>query len=143
MGYKLLTVIFFCALTVGANSKFEDIDRLIEKVKVQRHGLTKEQIAKLKNPFIDQRTLKKIVIKQKIIKHKKRRFSFRLLSIFDNRAKINGHWYKLGAKIGKYRLTYIDPNRAFVILSAKGKQLRLFLHRHKHSLLKITDGRKK
>lgn len=143
MGHKLLIVILACTLAVGAKSKFEDIDQLIEKVKVQRQGLTKEQIAKLKNPFIDQQTLKKVVIKQKIIKAKKKRFVLRLLSIFNDRAKINDRWYKVGAKIGSYRLSYIDPNHAFVILSAKGKQLRLFLHKRKHSLFKISDGRKK
>ncbi len=145
MGHKLLIALFGCILTLSANNQFEDIDKLIEKIKIPRHGLTKEQIAKLKNPFIDQRTLKKIVIKQKIIKMKRKKFTLRLLSIFDNRAKINGRWYKIGDKIGSYWLTYIDPNRAFVLLRAKGKQLRLFLHKHKRkrSLFQISEGRKK
>ncbi len=143
MGHKLLMIIVACTLMAGAKSKFEDIDRLIEKVKVQRQGLTKEQIAKLKNPFIDQRTLKKIVIEQKIVKAKKKRFVLRLLSIFNDRAKINGRWYKKGAKIGPYRLSYIDPNHAYVILQTKHKQLRLFLRKRKHSLFKISDGRKR
>ncbi len=147
MGHKLLIALFGCILiTLSAKSQFEDIDKLIEKIKIPRHGLTKEQIAKLKNPFIDQRTLKKIVIKQKIInKLKRKKFTLRLLSIFDNRAKINDRWYKIGDKIGSYRLSYIDPDQAFVILKAKGKQLRLFLHKHKYkrSLFQISEGRKK
>ncbi len=136
-------IIVACTLAAGAKSKFEDIDRLIEKIKIQRQGLTKEQIVELRNPFIDQQTLKKIVIKQKIVKTKKKKFILHLLSIFNDRAKINGRWYKKGAKIGSYRLSYIDPNHAYVILQTKHKQLRLFLRKQKHSLFKITNGRKR
>lgn len=113
-----------------ANSKYSDIDALIEKVKVQRVGLSPTQIAILKNPFIDEKKLKKVIKIQKIKKaRKKQRIVYRLSSIFDNRAKINGRWYRVGAKVGRYRLAFIDSIKGFVVLKNKNRSLTLFLHR--------------
>ncbi len=128
MGYKLL-IGALLATTLFA-SRYPDIDRLIEQVKVQREGLSKKEIAKLKNPFIDEEKLQKVIIKQKIIKKRKqRRVVYRLQSIFDRRVKINGRWYTLGSKVGKYHIFSINADKGYVVLKSKKETLRLFLSR--------------
>ncbi len=117
------------ALHTWANSKYPDIDKLIEKVKVQREGLEQKEIQKLKNPFIDEKKLTKIIK----IEKKKRAFKkihhkkvYRLYAIFDDRAKINGRWYRKGSRVGSYKLIAIEGKR--VLLKRGKRTLTLFLH---------------
>ncbi len=143
MGYKLLITLFL-SIALFAKSSFPDIDQLIEKVKLKRKGLDSSQIKILKNPFIDEKKLKKIVIIEKIKKKEKRKsLHLKLMAIFDKRAKINNRWYLLGQKIGSYRLVYINPYRAYVILKTRKNELRLFLHKKRKRLFKIENGRKR
>ncbi len=124
-----------------AQSKYPDIDRLIEQVKYKRVGLSQTQIAHLKNPFIDEKKLQKIILKQKIIRHiKRRRTTFYLASILNDRAKINGRWYSVGAKVGSYRLSYVDPLDGYVILKNRRRSLRLYMHRKRLHLIKFGSG---
>ncbi|NPA65071.1 MAG: hypothetical protein GXO16_08875 [Epsilonproteobacteria bacterium] len=110
--------------TVAQQSKYPDIDRLIEKVKEPRPGLPKEVIKKLKNPFVSEKKIEKIV---KVVKKrpKKRGIRLSLTSIFGNRARINGRWYKVGDRVAGYRLVHIGNN--YVVLKRGNKTLRLYL----------------
>ena len=109
---------------VAEQSRYPDIDRLIEKVKEPRPGLPKEMIRKLKNPFVSEKKIEKIV---KIVKKKPKRKGMRLslTSIFGNKARINGRWYRVGDKVGGYRLVHIGSN--YVILKQGKRTLRLYL----------------
>jgi len=137
MGIKLL-VVFLTTLSL-LWGKYPDIDRLIERVKVKRVGLSKEEIARLKNPFINKKKLRKVLKKHKTVRRKKKRFRASLQSIFNNRAKINGRWRRIGDRVGPYRLSSIDALRGFVILRKGRKELRLFLPKRKTSKLKLIS----
>ena len=139
MGNKLLIAALAAALAWG-NSHYPEIDQLIEKVKVKRVGLSSEEIKKLKNPFISEKKLKKIIKKAKTPKKTaKKRVYYKLYSIFNNRAKINGRWYRLGSKVGSYRLVSIGSDS--VLLRNKYRQLRLFLSKRKRKLIQIENWR--
>ena len=135
MGNKTLTILLFASVVALAESKYPQIDQLIEKVKTKRVGLKPEEIKKLKNPFINEKKLVKL--EHKIIHKKlsKRRVVFHLSSIFGDRARINGRWYKIGSKVGAYRLRNIGTN--YVVLARGKKVLRLYMHQRKRKLIKI------
>ncbi len=142
MGHKLLIPLAFVTFAFAAGPvHYPDIDKLIEQVKYKRIGLSKSEIAKLKDPFIDEKKLQKIIVKQKIIKHRKKvRVTYRLSSIMNDRAKINGRWYHVGQKVGSYRLAYVDPFKGFAVLKRGKRTLRLYLHRRKLRLIKFGSG---
>ena len=141
MGNKLL--IFCLPLILLAANRYPDIDNLIEKVKIRRHGLAESEIQVLKDPFIDETKLKKIVIKQKKLHgRKKQKTHLRLVSIFNNRIKINSKWYTLGAKIvGGYRIVRIDYNKKRVILKKGKKILKLYLTKRKKRFKLVSEGK--
>ena len=58
--------------------------------------------------------------------------SFFLDAIINKSALINGKWYKLNAKVGKYTLSSVD--KMSVILSYKGRQLLLSTATHNKKL---------
>lgn len=135
MGHKIL-IFFIGAFTLlFAQSRYPEIDSLIEKVKTKRVGLDKETIVKLKNPFVSEKKLSKIEHK-KLAKRSpyRKRWFFKLSSIFDKRARINGRWYKIGSKIGTYRLVHIGDN--YVVLATRKKELRLYLNKKKRKIIK-------
>ena len=140
MGNKLL--IACLPLLLVASQKYPDIDKLIEKVKVQRRGLSPEVIKKLKDPFIDEVKLKKIVIKQKILKKiKKQKLHLRLESIFNDRVKINARWYKVGSKVAGYQIVKIDYDKKSVLLKKGNKHLRLYLVKRKKRFRLVSGGK--
>ena len=137
MGNKTLAILLAISTFALSESKYPQIDQLIEKVKTKRVGLSQEEIKKLKNPFINKQNLTKLKEKVTLQDYniKKRKVYYRLSSIFGNRARINGKWYKIGSKIGLYHLSYIGDN--YVILSKKKKKLTLYLHKKHKTIFKI------
>ncbi len=139
MGNKLL-IIALSALFAWSNSQYPEIDKLIEKVKVKREGLKSEEIKKLKNPFVSEKKLIKIIKKTEIAKKTaKKRVYYKLYSIFNDKAKINGRWYKIGSKVGSYRLVSINSNS--VLLRKRNRQLRLYLSKRKRKLIHTINWR--
>ena len=142
MGNKFITLALSAAFAVAAaqqpTSKYPDIDRLIEKVKEPRPGLPKEVIKKLKNPFVSEKKIEKIVKTVKK-KPKPKSIKLRLTSIFGKKARINGRWYKVGDMVAGYRLVHIGSN--YVVLKKGQKTLRLFLgkKRSKKFIFKSTS----
>ncbi|NPA03603.1 MAG: hypothetical protein GXO61_01955 [Epsilonproteobacteria bacterium] len=137
MGIKLLAPLLAISLVWG---NYPDIDRLIEKVKVRRVGLSTKEIAQLKNPFISKKKLKKVIKVKKVKRTKKKRFRATLYSIFNNRAKINGRWRKIGDRIGPYRLVFINAKGGYVVLRQGRKELKLFLPRRTRKVNLISRG---
>ncbi|MRJ03165.1 MAG: hypothetical protein GXO19_02195 [Epsilonproteobacteria bacterium] len=134
MGYQSL-ILLLLSLSLAWGGGYPDIDQIIEKIKVPRQGLTREEIAKLKNPFIGDEKLH-AVINGKGTKRRKK-IVFRLESIFSNRARINGRWYRVGSKVGNYRLVAIGSRS--VVLQRGNRRIRLFLWKRtpKLKLIKI------
>ncbi len=136
MGNKLLiyilTVLFSFNISLIANSKLEKIDSIIEKIKVKRVGIDSTTIKKLKDPFYYKKEYKAQRIK-KINKKYKR--SYKLYAILNDKAKINRKWYKLGSKVGSYKL--VDICEKCVKLKKGRKVLTLYIPR-KSRKIKIS-----
>ena len=135
MGNKLLIFLLFFLINFSyANDSFKNIDNLIEKIKIKRVGLNSYEIKKLKDPFFYSNKRITLRAKRKLF-NKTIKPYYRLSAIFNDKAKINGRWYKIGSRVGKYRL--FDICRNYVKLKRNKKVLTLFLTK-KSKRVKIT-----
>ncbi|WP_281950834.1 hypothetical protein [Nitrosophilus kaiyonis] len=135
MGNKLLIsilIIFFGFSSLYANEELKKIDSLIAKIKVKRVGIDSKNIKKLKDPFYYEKKYKVERIKK--LKRKYKHY-YRLYAILNDKAKINRRWYKIGSKVGIYRLYKICDN--CVKLRKGNKVLTLFIPR-KSRKIKIS-----
>lgn len=137
MGYKLLktTILLFLLINFSyGNSDLKKIDNLIDKIKVKRVGLNSSEIKILKDPF---HYNKKAILKGKkrIYKRHFYKHYYRLYAIINDKAKIDGKWYKIGSQIGKYKLYNICHN--CVKLKKREKMLTLYIPK-KNRKIKIS-----
>ena len=117
------------------------VDEQIKAIKPPRTSISKAKINSIKNPFIflKKKAKKEAKLKTKSVissnnpkksttavsrnKISKQTTSFSLTAIINKSALINGKWYKLQSKVGKYTLSKVD--RTSVILKYKKKELLL------------------
>ncbi|MBC8236959.1 MAG: hypothetical protein H8E76_01900 [Helicobacteraceae bacterium] len=131
------------------------VDEQIQAIKPPRDGISKSKIDMVKDPFIflnkelKEKTSKKTLTANKSIISKKsfsesktnqiskQSTSFSLDAIINKSALINGNWYKLHSKVGKYTLSAV--NGTSIILSYKNKDL-LLTTRSKTKKLKFKNN---
>ncbi len=118
----------------------EDIkrfDSIFNEISKKRNGLNSATINAVKDPFVYKREIKKIVKTKngKTVKEKPKKAILKLFAIFNNKAKINGKWYRVRQKVGNYKVLRINKNS--VILRDGGKRITLFL-RKRDDKIKIT-----
>jgi hypothetical protein len=129
------------------------VDEQIEAIKPPREGLDEKQFSFLKDPFIFLKKnqtpkeekkitnrapqaipggslVSKTTVKKPLYKE------LTLIAVINNSALINSKWYKLGEKVGKYKLEQI--NRTNVILT-KGKKMLMLSTRTKNPNLKFKE----
>lgn len=135
MGSKLLRLllIFLFITQTFASDKIKEIDNIIEKIKTRRVGISKEAIKELKDPFFLSKKEKKLYENKKRVA-KSKRVNFKLYAIFNNKAKINSKWYKIGNKIKGFTLYKVCNN--CVKLKRNKRVVTLFLNK-KSSKIKI------
>jgi len=138
---KKLAILFIATITIlYAHTTVEEISQLVHKIKEERIGLRPAEIANAKDPFLYFKTrqikIRKSIVKKNIFftKHRKRR-EFVLSAILNDKAKINGKWYTLNDKIGRFKLARIGEN--FIVLRDKNNNLRLFLRHKKNRHIKF------
>jgi len=112
-------------------------DSLFEEISKKRKGINKAVINALKDPFVYKKEIKRIVQTKngKVIKTTPKKRVLKLLAIFNNKAKINGKWYRVNQKIDNYKLLKIRKNS--VILRDGGRRITLYL-RKRDDKIKIT-----
>ena len=108
---KHLTLLLF-----GVFINAEDIDTILSKITTKRvSNVEPETILATPSP------MPKLIIENNksngdsntsLLKAKEE--SFKLTAIINNSANINGKWYKLGQKIGSYRLEDIMDDSVFL-----------------------------
>ena len=129
-------MILFLLLSINLiANELKWVDEQIQAIKPTRNGITKAKINSIDNPFI---SIKKIDDKKKVSSTNSNKTSpgktnadivvkkdIRLVldAIINNYALINGKWYQLNSKVGKYTLS--DINRKSIILRYKSKELLL------------------
>ncbi|MDB2562170.1 hypothetical protein N9X61_01050 [Sulfurimonas sp.] len=155
MKYLLILSLLYIHNIASAN-ELQWVDEQIAAIKPPRSGITKSKINTIKSPFVFLNKQKKDPISRskKIAKNSntketsplksttkntisKRTTSFSLGAIINKSALINGTWYKLNAKVGKYTLSSISSSN--VILSYKKKEL-LLSTRSKNRKLKFKNN---
>ena len=143
--------LFLLSLNLVAN-ELEWVDQQINAIKPPRAGISQSKINLSENPFIfldkkGKKSLKKrSVSKRKYVKKNKyvtsaaseeKAPSLSLDAIINKSALIDGKWYKVNTKVGKYLITNI--NKANVTLSYKQRNYSLST-RSKNRKLKFRNN---
>ena len=124
------------------------VDEQIEAIKPPREGVSQAKVSAVEDPFIffnkKVKSKKTVSRAKKYIKYKKSTVSsstkknadiarlFSLDAIINESALINGKWYQLNAKIGKYALSNIS--KTTVTLSYKSNNVVLSTQSRKKNL---------
>ena len=152
---NILLILSLFGFTHSVADELKWVDAQIQAIKPARSGISKSQIDMIKDPFIFLKketeknsskkamatvknyTKKNNISKSRTNKISKQITSFSIDAIINKSALINGRWYKLHSKIGKYTLTAIDGTS--IILSYKNKEL-LLTTRTKAKKLKFKNN---
>ncbi|MCD4667233.1 MAG: hypothetical protein K8R44_01335 [Sulfurimonas sp.] len=135
---NLLTVLILLLSSITLADELKWVDEQIEAIKPPRDGISSSKINAARDPFIFLKKNKDESKKGKRVS--KPRSSLKKLpsnankvakkakvlvldAIINNSALINGKWYKLKDRVGKYTLSNVD--RTNIILSYKKKKLLL------------------
>jgi len=110
-------VIIFLAIFAFGNET-EEILKMMDILKHQNFKYT--PITKIYNPFTKTQVIKKHKINITIAPIKTH--NYKLEVVFQNKAKINGNWYKNGDKIDSYTVVIKDTQ---VYLINKNKTIKL------------------
>ncbi len=155
MGDKILkkTVLLIAfACLIMANEKSADlswVDQEIAAIKPPRKGISNRTISMLRDPFVFLKKNKEKDEKEKkapqtlpsvvpsvtkscaVVTPKRsiRSKALRLLAIINNSALINDKWYKVGEKIGKYKIIKVTLNQ--VTLQSPSRTLTLTTYTNK------------
>lgn len=121
------------------------VDEKIAAIKPARVGLSDDLISHLSNPFNTQEEKDKLKLatkeplKSKVILKPKKKYHHRsknsklvLDGLLNSTALISGKWYKLGEKVGLYKLSYVGND--YVVLSNKYRKKTLSIKSAKKKL---------
>ncbi len=105
----------------------KEITKMVESIKVERAGLGLNVLENTPNPFAIEKKVVKEKSKDKKIEVKKVKAIkqpeevYELMAILNNRAFINGKWYKVGSKIGTYTIKAIG-DRTVILRNIRGEK---------------------
>jgi len=131
----LLLYLFISIINLEAN-ELSWVDEQVAAIKPKRIGVSKSDILSLKDPFIIYKTVEKIdkngrkstvLIKKDLpelelsSKNIEPKVKLILQAIMNQSVLINGKWYKLNDKIGRYKV--IDIKSSLVILVYKKERI--------------------
>ncbi len=124
---KKILIIILPIYMFAISLSHKEITKMVESIKVERAGLGLNVLNNTPNPFaIEKRVVKekpkekKIEIKKvKIIKQPEE--IYELTAILNNRAFINGKWYKVGSKIGTYTIKAMGE-RSVILKNIRGEK---------------------
>jgi hypothetical protein len=109
------------------------IDQLVDQIKSPRKGLTPRQITKASDPFVYVKKGEKTIVS--VAPPPKNRKKHTLQAIINDRVKIDGRWYRIGEKMGPYRITKINGNS--VLLASAHKRIRLTMPQKQSKKIKF------
>ncbi|MDO5046194.1 hypothetical protein [Campylobacter sp.] len=123
---SMIIIASCCFLIANNEGEIQEYDRMFQAINTPRKGLDDGNMSKISDPFLVQRSAPKITDMQDI---NDTQGGLSLRAIFGDRVKINNKWYKIGEKIGEYKVGKIK--KSSVILASKEENLEL----------NITQGR--
>ena len=124
---KILIIILLPIYIFAISLSHKEITKMVESIKVERAGLGLNVLENTPNPFaIEKKVVKekpkkeKIEVKKvKVIKQPEE--IYELTAILNNRAFINGKWYKVGSKIGTYTIKAMGE-RSVILKNIRGEK---------------------
>ncbi len=130
----------FFAFILGTTLIFGDeIDDIINKINSKREStISKDKILSTPSPMPKVVVLEGNVTKDEngTIVVKEPQDEFNLTGIINNRANINGQWFKVGEKVGSYTLVDIMDDSVYLKDGNKSKTL-FFSNQNKKIKIKI------
>ena len=134
-----LSIIIPLTLTILFANELDEIDKMVSKINSKREGtLSKKEISSITSPMpklivIDNNSSEdnKTVVKVK-------ESSFNLTAIVNNSAFINGKWYKVGDRVGTFKLVDIMDDSVYL---KDGKRTKLIFFKQNNGKIKIRVGR--
>jgi len=135
-----ISLSFLISLNLVAN-ELEWVDEQVEAIKPPREGMKGKEISSIKDPFI---FLKKNAPKKATSKSGKKTSStsikkviktpqsYKLTTVINRSALINGKWYKEGEVMHGYKIAEVNPQS--VLLTKKKKKLLLSTHSKNRNL---------
>ena len=119
-----------------SNAGMQSIDKMVSQIKKPRKGVELKELATTPDPFV---TVSQKVNVAEIVKPKKRKRNLTLSGIVNDKAYINGAWYKEGDQVAGYTLKYVGT-RGVVLMDEKHIK-RLFLHKRREDIIIMKDGK--
>jgi len=132
---KLLYIPFVLFAVVHADISLDQIETMVQKIRMKRPGVDLKTLEKTKDPFVHiaKEDNKTVIVAPNHVEEKK----FSLHGIMNGRAFINEEWLKEGDKIQGFVVKYIGK-RGVVLQS--GNQIKtLFLHKGKENIITIQE----
>jgi len=138
---KTLLILFLFLLTnLGAianddiKNKTKEYDKLFQQIGEKRIGVSNKKINEIQNPFI-MADKKNILVDGNVTTANKIIYS--LNAIFNDKAKINGEWYKLNNQIGDFKLVKIGSKS--VIIRSEHSKKELFIRKSDVNKIKFSS----
>jgi len=138
---KKIYIILSPLLLYSSSLSHQEITKMVNKIKGQRAGISLEILDKTPNPFaivekvVEKKKGKKIVKIQNPIavvpvEH------YELTAILNHSAFINKKWYKVGKKIGSYKIFHIGKTSVTLKRGDEFKRLAIPKREKKFKLFK-------
>lgn len=118
---KILIISLFCSSFGFADA---ELDVIVNKIQKERDSIGSAQIEKTTSPFVTVSKEKvEVIPTKKIIQKKKRKAVFVLNGLMNQKAFINGSWYKSGDTVLGFELRYIGRHGVVLTRDENGKQI--------------------
>lgn len=131
----LILSLILSSTLVAAKNDIKEYDKLFSQIGKKRIGISNSQIDRVKNPFI--MTYSKVVVKDGNGTVTIKKPTYTLTAILNNKAKLNGQWYKLHSEIGDFKLVSIRSNS--VIIKNEHSKKELFIRKSNVSKIKFSS----
>jgi hypothetical protein len=137
----ILLISYLNALSLSHN----EIAQMVSKIQNERSGITLKELDDTPNPFVLYVPPKKVEMKKakvkKVIKKRKEIIKpsviYELTGILNYSAFINKKWYKVGDKIGEYRVIHIGKTTATL---QQGKDIKVLKIKSKVKKINLFKG---
>jgi len=136
---KNITILIVSPLFLYSSSlSHQEITKMVNKIKGERAGISLELLEKTPNPFA---IVKKVVKKKEPIKIQEPIVVipteiYDLTAVLNHSAFINKKWYKVGDKIGSYKVIHIGKTSATLKRGDEFKRLAIPKREKKIKLFK-------
>ncbi len=103
----ILSSLLYAEVSTSLESSVKEYDVLFDKIAEKRIGVDSESINRMPNPFISAQATTAI---DGDSNETRAELVYVLEATLDDKAKINGEWYKKNELVGSYKLVNVDHN---------------------------------